>query len=80
MNFLDIFYKNTHISNFKKICPMGVKLFHADGRTDMTKLIVAFRNFADAPKNTRPLKYTSPSKQSPAATTDLYSDGPRFKS
>jgi hypothetical protein len=22
-----------------------------DGRTDMTKLIVAFRNFANAPKN-----------------------------
>ena len=25
----------------------------ADGRTDMTKLIVAFRNFAKAPKNSR---------------------------
>ena len=25
--------------------------FHADGRTDMTKLIIAFRNFAKAPKN-----------------------------
>jgi hypothetical protein len=24
--------------------------FHADGRTDMSKLIVDFRNFADAPK------------------------------
>jgi hypothetical protein len=24
--------------------------FHADRRTDMTKLIVAFRNFANAPK------------------------------
>ena len=34
---------------------MGVELFHADswtdGRTDMTKLITAFRNFANAPKN-----------------------------
>ena len=33
---------------------MGVRLFHADkwtdGRTDMTKLIVAFRNFANATK------------------------------
>ena len=28
----------------------GAKLFHADGQTDMTKLIVAFHNFADAPK------------------------------
>jgi len=26
-------------------------LFHADRRTDMTKLIVAFRNFPNAPKN-----------------------------
>jgi hypothetical protein len=34
-----------------KIPPVGVELFHADGRTDMTKLIVTFRNFANAPKN-----------------------------
>jgi hypothetical protein len=34
-----------------KIRQIGVELFHADGRTDMTKLIVAFRNFANAPKN-----------------------------
>ena len=27
---------------------MGVELFHAVGQTDMTKLIVAFRNFAKA--------------------------------
>jgi len=26
------------------------ELFHADGRTDMAKLIVAFRNFLQAPK------------------------------
>jgi hypothetical protein len=37
-------------SNFTKIGPVGVELFHADGRTDMTKQIVAFRNFANAPK------------------------------
>ena len=30
---------------------MGVELFHADRRTNMTKLRVAFRNFANAPKN-----------------------------
>jgi hypothetical protein len=34
-----------------KIRPVGAELFHADGRTDMTKLIVAFRNFANSPKN-----------------------------
>jgi hypothetical protein len=33
-----------------KIPPVGAELFDADGRTDMTKLIVAFRNFAKAPK------------------------------
>ena len=30
---------------------MRAELFHADGRTDMTKLIVAFRNFEISPKN-----------------------------
>ena len=29
---------------------VGAELFHADGRTDMTKLIVALRNFAKTPK------------------------------
>ena len=37
--------------NFMKIRPVGAVLFHADGRTDMTKLIVAFRSFANAPDN-----------------------------
>jgi hypothetical protein len=32
--------------------PVGAELFHADEQTDMTKLIVAFRNFANnAPIN-----------------------------
>ena len=34
-----------------KIRPVGTELFHADGRTDMEKLIVAFRNFAKALKS-----------------------------
>jgi len=38
-----------------KIRPVEADLFHADrwkdGRTDLTKLIVAFRNFANAPTN-----------------------------
>jgi len=33
-----------------KILSVGAELFHVDGRTDMTKLIDAFRNFANAPK------------------------------
>jgi hypothetical protein len=44
LNLLDIYSKNTQILNFMKICPVGTELFHADGRTDMMKLSVAFRN------------------------------------
>ena len=34
---------------------MRVELFRADRRTDMTKLTVAFRMFANAPKNEQSL-------------------------
>ena len=42
-----------------KIRPVGIELFHADGQTrrrmyrqtDMTKVIVAFHNFTNAPKH-----------------------------
>jgi len=34
-----------------KIRPMGGEMFHADRRMDMTKRIVAFRNFSNAPKS-----------------------------
>ena len=33
---------------FYEIPPVGAELFHADGRTNVTKLRVAFRNFANA--------------------------------
>jgi hypothetical protein len=33
------------------IRPVGCELFNADGRTDMTKLIVDIRNFTNAPEN-----------------------------
>ena len=33
-----------------KIHPLGAELFHADGQTDMTNLIVVFRKFANTPK------------------------------
>ena len=37
--------------NFMKIRAVGAEFSHAGGRTDsMTELIVAFRNFANAPK------------------------------
>ena len=44
-------FENTQISNFMKICSVGAEMFHEDGRADITKLIIAFRNFANAPKN-----------------------------
>jgi hypothetical protein len=36
-----------------KIHPLGAELFRGIGRTDMTKLLFAFRNFANAAKNIR---------------------------
>ena len=45
------FSKNTQVPNFTQIRPVGAELFHEDGRTDRAKLIVAFRIFANAPKN-----------------------------
>ena len=51
VNFLDRFSKNTQIPNFVKIRSVGVELFHADRQTDMMKLVVSFRNIANAPKN-----------------------------
>ena len=40
-NFLDRVSKNIQIPNFMLIRLVGAELFHADGQTDMTKLIVA---------------------------------------
>jgi hypothetical protein len=50
------FEKKTQVSNFMKILPVEAEVFHADrrtdgkkdGRTNVTKLIVAFRNVANA--------------------------------
>ena len=50
MNILDVFSKKFQTPNFIKIRPVGAELFHADGRKDMAKLIVAFRNFANTSK------------------------------
>ena len=60
LDILHRFSKQSQISNFIKIRLVGAEmLFHADrqasrqtdGRTYLTKLIVVFRNFANAPKN-----------------------------
>jgi len=36
---------------------MGAELFHANRRIDMTRLLVAFRNFANTPKRVK-VKFT----------------------
>jgi hypothetical protein len=36
-----------------KVLPVKAELLHTDGQTGTAKLIVAFRNFANAPKNVR---------------------------
>jgi hypothetical protein len=58
MNFLHKCLETAQISNFMKFRPVGVELFHVDGQkarqvssdADLTKLVVAIRNFANAPK------------------------------
>jgi len=47
---LQIFEKYPNIK-FIKIRPVGAELFHGDGQTDIPKLIIAFRNFPNAPKD-----------------------------
>jgi hypothetical protein len=51
-NFLDRFSKSLQMSNSVKIPPVGGELFHADRRTEVTKLIVAFRNLGTCQKTT----------------------------
>jgi hypothetical protein len=34
LGFIEIFSKNTPMSNFMKIRPVGGELFHADGQTE----------------------------------------------
>jgi len=57
IRFFPTDFRKILISDFKKTGPVGAELFHADGRTDgrtyvrtdMTKLMVAFRSFANVP-------------------------------
>jgi len=42
--------KNSQISNFMNIHPLGARLFYADGQMNMTQQVVYFRNFAYATK------------------------------
>ena len=49
-DFFDRFSNNSQIANFMKIRKVGEELFSADGRTDLTELIVAFGNFVNTPE------------------------------
>ena len=63
--------KKVKIPSFIKIHPVGAELFHTDrrttGRTDMTNVIAAFRNFANASNETN-----EPSKGQNESTTLAY--------
>jgi hypothetical protein len=50
IGFFGLFSKYAKISNLMKIRLVEADLFDADRRTDITKLIVTYRNFAKAPK------------------------------
>jgi hypothetical protein len=56
LEFFRNIYSNIQVSNSSKLRPVGDELFHANYRTGrwtgLKKLIVAFRNFANAPKIT----------------------------
>jgi hypothetical protein len=47
-----MYYEILDVSTFIKIHPVGAEFFHVGGQIDMTKPIVPFCNFANAPKKT----------------------------
>jgi hypothetical protein len=49
LNFFNRLSKNPQIPNFMQIHSMGVELFRADGRTDMTKLFAIRTGLKTAP-------------------------------
>ena len=55
LEFLKRFSEKAKIPDFMKIRPMGTQMFYADrqsdGRTNITKMIVTFCNFVNAPQN-----------------------------
>ena len=53
LKFLDRFSKKYPNIKIPKFLPVGAKLFHANGRTDMAKLRSAVLNSGNAPNNDR---------------------------
>ena len=50
-NETSVFSTDFRKTRFMKIHRVGAELFHADGWTDMTKLIFTFRNFTNEPRD-----------------------------
>ena len=57
-----------------KIRPVGAEFLHADRRTDMTKVIVTFRNFSKAPNNNNNNKHPSAEGQQHRVKNKLKED------
>ena len=52
LEFIDRFFlKRALISNFIKILPLGVELYHADEHTDRHEVNNHFSQFVNSPKN-----------------------------
>jgi hypothetical protein len=51
VNFLERFFKQISNIKFNQNPSSGSRVVPADGRTDMTKVIAAFGNYANAPQN-----------------------------
>jgi len=54
-----------------KILPVGAELVHVDGRTDTTKLTVAFIKFANASKDKRNHNFSDLRRQISSKTVNL---------
>jgi hypothetical protein len=48
--FSAVFSKNGQIPNFMEICAVSAEMFHVNPQRDITKLVVALRNFANMSK------------------------------
>ena len=51
LDFSQQIFENSSNKNFVGIGPSGAELFQTDGRTDITKITVAFRDLEKAPNN-----------------------------
>jgi hypothetical protein len=49
LEFSQQIFEKSQISSFIKIRPVTDEMFHADRRKEMTKLMFAFQNLANAP-------------------------------